>query len=45
MAAATSYLDELSGSDYLSSFPTPTGPRHGDGAFSISANQVIKIAP
>ena len=45
MAGTTGYLDEFSGTDYLYGFPTPAGPRHGDGAFTISANQNVTLAP
>ncbi|HYP99100.1 MAG TPA: hypothetical protein VER96_10515 [Polyangiaceae bacterium] len=45
MAGTTGYLDEFSGTDYLYGFPSPAGPRHGDGAFTISANQNITLAP
>jgi len=45
MASTTGYLDEFSGTDYLYGFPSPAGPRHGDGAFTISANQTFTLAP
>jgi hypothetical protein len=45
MAGPTGFLDSFSGSDYDEGIIAPVGPRHGDGAFSISGSQLIKLAP